>query len=270
MFLKKSVVGYILLIAAATAAAQVSGPRRSNQGPNQQPARPELETIVERMEQAARENRESYRAYVITRDYRLYGSGDKQPQSEVIAEISFVPPTSTEYRIERRTGSSRGESVVRRILDSQRKDATSGGSPAAVTRENYEFTLLGEQKLQGGDCYVLGLQPKRKEKSLLIGRAWVDRNTYLVRRVQGQMSKTPSWWVKSAEVMLDFGNVEGMWLHTRTRATADVRLFGRHTLTENAVKIRTGTTAAALIRQRPSEVRRRFRRPEAVLGTMEH
>lgn len=269
MFSKTSVIGYILLVVALAAGAQVSPGRAGEfRGPGQE-RRPDLNTILARMEQAARENRDNYRAYVITRDYRLYSEGDKDPQSEVIAEISFIPPSSKEFTIAHRTGSSRGESVVRRILETERKDAASGDSPGAVSRENYDFALLGQENLGGVDCYVLELKPKRKQKNLLIGRAWVDRNTYLVRRVQGQMSKMPSWWVKSAEVRLDFSRVDGMWLHTQTKATADVRLFGRHTLTEHALKVRTGSTAAALIRPAPGAEHDRAR-PQVVLGTIEH
>jgi hypothetical protein len=83
------------------------------------------------------------------------------------------------------------------------------------------------------------------------------------------MVKMPSWWVKSAQVRLDFGEVGGMWMHTGTEATADVRVFGPHTLTENALRVRTGSTVAELASPPRSAAGRHFH-PQAVLGTIEH
>jgi hypothetical protein len=267
VFGKISAINGIFFLMAAMAAAQVPGPQPNSARHEPQP-RPELSTIVQRMEQAARENRERYRAYVITRNYRLYGGNEQKPSSEVIADISFVPPITKEFTITEKKGNSRGEAVVRRILESERKDAASGVAPGAVSRENYDFALLGEQPADNHDCYLLGLKPKRKDKNLLLGRAWVDKNTYLVRRVQGSLVKMPSWWVKSAEVTLEFGDFSGMWLQKRTKALADVRIFGQHTLTGTALKVQTGSTLAE--KTGPHQGTKRAFRPQTVLGTIEH
>jgi hypothetical protein len=268
VFGKKSAVGYVLFLIAALAAAQTPKvPNLSTPDPSQQLQRPELNTIVQRMEQAARENRDRYRAYVITREYRLYGGEERNPSSTVMADISFVPPKTKDFRITEAQGSSRGETVVRHILENEQKAAETGQAPGAVSSDNYNFTLNGEQSVDGHDCYVLGLAPKHKDKKLIEGHAWVDKGTYLVRRIQGQMAKMPSWWLKSVEVTLDFSDVNGMWLQTHTVAKADVRVVGPHTLQENAIKVRTGSAVAQL--NRPNAAQRRSRRPEAVLGTFE-
>jgi hypothetical protein len=269
VFSKKSAVGYLFFLIAGLAAAQIPASSRDLAHSGEQ-QRPELNTIVQRMEQAARENRDRYRAYVITREYRMYGGEARQPTSTVLADISFVPPKTQDYKITESQGSSRGETVVRHILEGEQKAAETGHAPGAVSSENYDFKLESEQRLDGHDCFVLGIKPKRMdEKNMIVGQAWVDKDTYLVRRVQGQLSKMPSWWIKSAEVTLDFGDVSGMWLQTRTVAKADVRIVGPHTLTQNAVKIRTGSTVAEVIPQRKMS-RRPFRQTEAVIGTIEH
>ncbi|HET7184314.1 MAG TPA: outer membrane lipoprotein-sorting protein [Terriglobales bacterium] len=267
---KKSAIGYLIFLIAALAAAQAPQPPQVPAQFTQQEPRPELQTIVQRMEQAARENREKYRAYVITREYRMYGGGEQKPGSTVVADISFVPPKTQEFKITETQGSARGENVVRHILENEQRAAETGQAPGAVTRENYEFTLQGEQRVDEHDCFVLGLTPKHKEKNLIVGRAWVDKNTYLVRRVQGEMAKMPSWWIKSVEVTLDFGDVSGMWMKTHTTANADVRVFGPHTLQENAIRVRTGSTVAEVAGTRAQQSRRSFRRAEAVLGTFQH
>lgn len=172
-----------LFLTAAVAAAQV---QTADTG-----------AIVERMEQAARENRTHYRPYIVTREYRMYGSDEQQPKSQVTAEISFVPPIRKDFKITDFNGSSRGESIVRHILEDESKAASSGTAPGAITRENYDFQFEGEEDLDGRDCWVLAMLPERENKSLIAGKAWVDKSSYLVRRVDGEMAKMPSWWLKS-------------------------------------------------------------------------
>lgn len=233
------------------------------------------------MEQATQQNRENYRSYVITRHYSMIGEHDEKPSSQVTAEISFVPPRQKEFRILQAVGSSRGEGIVRNILEHDVKATASGDSPGSVDRQNYDFTYAGEQVLDGNACFLLSLQPKRKEKNLVVGRAWVDQKTFLIRRVQGTLAKSPSWWIKTVEVTLDFGSAGGMWLHTASKAVADMRIFGPHTLTERALSIQAGSTVAQVIAPdrflqgttsgsasaRPA---RKRPHPDAVLGAMQH
>ena len=226
-----------------------------------QPA--DLASIVGHMEQAAQENRTHYRPYILTREYRMYASDEQQPKSEVTAEISFVPPTRKDFKITESNGSSRGESVVRHILESESKAAATGSAPGAISRENYDFRFVGEETLNGVPCFVLDLLPKREDKSLIAGKVWVDKSSYLVRRVDGNMAKMPSWWLKSVHVTLDFDQVEGMWLQERTRAVADVRMVGRHVLTSEAVHIQTGSVEA---RNKVVPKARSFGRSDTVLG----
>jgi hypothetical protein len=100
----------------------------------------------------------------------------------VVAEVNFTPPAFKGYRIQRSSGSSRGQQLVRRILDHE-VEATSKDSKAssAISIENYSFTYIGEATLDGQPCYILGLKPKRKEKELISGEVWVDKHFSSVR-----------------------------------------------------------------------------------------
>jgi hypothetical protein len=208
-----------------------------------QASAPDLNNVVERMEQAQLHNRSRYRPYTMTREYRLYGGDQAKPSSEVLASVSFVPPSTKRFTIDKVAGSDRGEKVVRRILDKE-TEMSEQDAPGAITRQNYEFSYIGHITIDGHSCHVLRLNPKREEKDLVDGKAYVDAHTYLVRRVEGYMAKTPSWWLKKIYLTLDFSDVRGMWLQTATHAEADVRMLGRHTLTSEAVNIRTGDEVA--------------------------
>src|SRR5258706_15836771 len=127
----------------------------------------------------------------------------------------------------------------------------------AITRENYEFTYAGESVLDGQHCYLLELKPKRKEKDLIVGEAWVDKQSFLIRRIEGEIAKPPSWWLKQVRLNLSFADLEGTWLQTTMKAVADVRIFGPHTLTSRIVDYRgTDVVAATQTRIRSTDRRR--------------
>ena len=124
-----------------------------------------LEAIVQSIQktQAAARPQASYQ---IIREYRLFGSKDSKADSEVVAEVNFRPPAFKGYRIQMSSGSSRGQQLVRSILDHE-VEATSkdGKASSAISRDNYSFNYIGEATLDGHPCYILGLKPKRRRKS---------------------------------------------------------------------------------------------------------
>lgn len=198
-----------------------------------------VNTVVDRMEAAQEKNHENFRPYTVTREYRLYEEQEQQPKSDVIADVSFVPPDRQTYTIEQSEGISRGLAIVRHVLDAEAHAMAKPNAPAAITRRNYDFKLVGEEVRDGQPCWVIELDPKREDKMLIRGKAWVDKETYLIHTIQGQLAKSPSWWLKSVNTRIDFGSAAGMWLQTQSRADADVRIFGMHTFTSQALKLQT-------------------------------
>lgn len=225
-------------------------------------ATPDLAVIVSRMERAQVENRTSTRAYVVTRDYQLFKTGDRQPQSTVIAEVSFVPPGTKKYEIQQASGSSQGEKLVRKVLSHEQEMAKDNGEHD-LSRNNYDFAYAGMQGLDGERCYVLNIHPRREDKNLIEGLAWIDATTYMPRRIAGTPAKNPSWWVKNVQLQMDYAPVAGMWLPIGTRADADVRIFGKHTFVGRDVQYQTSEAVARVTT--PQRLRSgRTRRPSPV------
>ena len=211
-----------------------------------------LNLIVEAVEKAQSAVHPQF-PYQVLREYRLSGSNS----SNVVVEVNFRPPTSKDYRIQRSSGSKRGEQVVRNLLDHE-VDTTSSRSKTktAITRENYDFAYIGDEVSDGQACYVLEIKPKRKEKDLIAGKAWIDKRSFLVRRIEGEISKTPSWWLKKVRVKLSFGDYEGTWLQSSMEAVADVRIVGLHTLTSQILDYRGTDEVVSAQNQTHSSVRR--------------
>ena len=178
-------------------------------------------------------------SYQIIREYRLFGGKDSKAESEVVAEINFTPPASKGYAIQRSSGISQGPQLVRRILDHEIA-ATSQNHKAssAINNENYSFNYVGEATLDGHACYVLGLKPKRTASDLIVGQAWVDKQSFLIRQVQGEVEKTPSWWLRTVQIKLVFADLDGIWVQKSMEAIADVRVVGSHTLTSRILDYR--------------------------------
>jgi len=209
---------------------------------------PTDESIVAQMAQAQAENRTHFRPYIVTRDYTLFGQETHlELKSRVIAEITVGPPDSKKYTIENRDGSGLGEKIVRKMLDGEVAFAKDPGS-TDITGDNYDFLLVREGELSGQRCYVLELLPRRKSKNLLRGIIWVDANTYLPLRVEGEPANSPSWWLRDVRIVLLYGYVGPMWLQTSSEATANVRILGRSSMVSQDVKYQIGelTYAASL------------------------
>lgn len=229
------------------AAPQQSGSGRSAEQQGSDSGAELLDGIVARMEEAQNRNRQNYRAYTMTRDFKVFGSDEKNAKSEVIADITFVPPDRKTFTIEKAEGSDRGVNVVKKVLKHEADAAEHDPNqdpPGAICRRNYKFALLGEGEVAGQPSWILELNPLRDDTTLIRGKAWVDKNTYLVHRIEGELAKNPSWWLKRVYTTISFGNAAGMWLQIGTRAVADVRMFGTHTLDSQVLKVQTADQVA--------------------------
>jgi Outer membrane lipoprotein-sorting protein len=195
------------------------------------------------MAQASADNQARFRPYIVTRDYTMFGKDRKEAKSEVTVNIVFAPPNSKTYVIQHTVGSALGEIIVRRMLEGEvaiEKDSSS----IDISEGNYEFHFVREEDLDSQRCYVLEMVPKRKDKNLLRGDVWVDANTYLPHRVEGDFARNPSWWVKNVNIVLLFGDADGMWLQTALEATGNVRILGQATVVSQDVNYETGEAVA--------------------------
>jgi hypothetical protein len=204
-----------------------------------------LAEIIEAMEKTQARTR-PHVSYQVIREYRLSGANDSSANSEVVAEVDFRPPASKAYRIQNSLGSKRGQQVVRRVLDEEiESSSTSNQAGALLSRENYDFTYIGEVTLDSQLCYLLGLKPKRREENLISGRVWIDQHSFLMRQIEGEVAKIPSWWLKKIRVKLQFADIDGAWLQSQMEAVADVRIFGPHTLTSRVLDYRPADEVAS-------------------------
>jgi hypothetical protein len=178
----------------------------------------------------------------------MFHEQNTTPMAEVKAELVYDPKGNNGYQILETKGSDRGSKVVSKLLDTEANGwskCSRPHPPTAISRDNYNFTFLGTEFLDGHETYVLGLHPLRKDSGLIDGRAWVDAGTYLIRKMVGQEAKSPSWWVRDVDLTLTFGSIGGMWLQTTSQAIANIRIVGKYTMVGRALEVKTAEVAQA-------------------------
>lgn len=215
-------------------------------------AQTDVQTIVTRMVAAQQQAKDNLRAYQATRKYSIFKGAEQK--SQVTAEVNYEPPQRKSFNILQSTGGT-GEGVIKKTLEHE-VAATRNPHDYEISPANYDFEYAGESDCSGSRCFVLTLKPKRDCKDLIEGKAWVDQNSYLIRRIEGELAKSPSWWVKKALVVVEYGTVEGMWLQTKSIADAKLRMVGDYKLVSENVELRAASTVATARTPRPSFRRR--------------
>ena len=176
----------------------------------------------------------------------MFHEQNTTPMAEVKAELVYDPNGNNGYQILESKGNDRGSKIVSKLLDGEANGwskCSHPHPPTAISRDNYNFTFLGTEFLDGHQTYVLGLRPLRKDSGLIEGKAWIDAESYLVRKIVGQEAKSPSWWVRDVDLTLTFGPIGGMWLQTTSEAVADIRIVGKYTMVGRALGVETAEIA---------------------------
>ena len=131
------------------------------------------------------------------------------------------------YQIVSERGSDKVRNkVLRALLNRERELIASGDfGRGDLTAENYEF---GEETSGPGVTYVL-LKPKRKDVMLVDGRMVLSRDGDLLR-VEGLLSKNPSFWTTQVYVTRHYARVDGVRVPIATESLAKIRFVGRSRL----------------------------------------
>jgi hypothetical protein len=190
---------------------------------------PDLNLILQRLEDVQQQDPAQSRPYEVTREYKVFRGYDKKPNSEVMAQIDFVPPDRKKYKIIQARGNSLAEKMVCELLDRETESAKKRPS-VEISRANYDFVFLRQQDFGVVPEYVLGIFPKRRDKYLLLGQIWVDASTFRIRRIEGVPAKSPSFWLKNIHITVQFAQLGGMWVPVSFDAIASVRFLGQYTL----------------------------------------
>jgi len=98
---------------------------------------------------------------------------------------------------------------------------------------NYEMKEKpgGMQRLNGRDCYVLAISPKRGAPNLIVGTLWADAKDGSLVQIEGVASKSPNAFAGTTHMLRQYANTSGFAMALYARAESTSMLFGRTVVT---------------------------------------
>jgi outer membrane lipoprotein-sorting protein len=164
--------------------------------------------------------------YTGTRQYDLENRMFSK-RSRVVANIACDPDGTMHFRVVSKDGWRSGNNSLHQALETESEISRPQSRPRAlITTDNYTFQMVGTALLNGRMAYVLDAVPKREETYLFRGKIWVDAQDYALARIEGELAKTPSFWIRRVSFTLEFRKSGEYWFPWSSTSTSDVRVFG--------------------------------------------
>jgi len=187
--------------------------------------------IFARVQQANALRDAALESYLSTRRYSVFEPGHES-DAELLVSMQFVAPSTKTFT----TISVHGVGWIHRRVFGRLMEAETEAAEgydktnSAITPANYEARLLGTDSLSGRECYVLSLVPRRHDKYLFTGKAWIDKEDFAIARLEGEPAKSPSFWVVRAPFVREYQRVDRFWLPRQDETRTEIRFAGPYVL----------------------------------------
>lgn len=210
------------------AAAEVRLAPRSHPSPTDTTG----DVVVAKLVESNRLRESRLQQYSVHTTYRVQNDkGETSAETRVL--LRYRAPGTKEFKIVSETGSGLIRSrVFKPLMDMEVETASVRNRyDSSITTNNYTFTLLGEEDVDGARCFVVQATPKRMDKYLFKGKVWVHAVDFAVVRVAGQPARNPSMWIKRVDFVRRYQKIGEFWLPLKNESVTRIRIFGRNTLT---------------------------------------
>jgi hypothetical protein len=157
---------------------------------------------------------------------RLEAASVKLNESAWMEAITeYHPASGFRYSIVAQGGSERIQRrVLKPVLEAEKENAARDEwRKGNLSRANYEFNFGGRA---GNGMLKMQLNPRRRDPRLVNGAALLTATSGDLVRVEGRLSKSPSFWVKWVNVSRSYAPVGGSMMPVSIDSTADVRIAG--------------------------------------------
>ena len=188
------------------------------------PASPSEYVAVERFLVEIEKPRVAYQAR-----RRLEAASSSLKESAWMEAITkYEPAAGFSYSIVGQGGSERIQRrVLKSVLEAEKENSTRDQwLKGNLSHANYEFNFGGRAE-EG--MLKMHLNPRRRDARLVDGAALLTATSGNLVRVEGRLSKSPSLWVRWANVSRSYQPVAGAMMPVAVESTADVRIAGLST-----------------------------------------
>jgi outer membrane lipoprotein-sorting protein len=230
---------FVLLIVVS--AASVATAQSSTQLPS-------AEEVVRKMMELDAQRQSELRGYTAV---RRYVAVNKKRRAEMQVKVTCAGDGTKMFSIVSEEGSGTIRNHVFHQLLKEEEEASRRGTRngTRITPENYDFQIIGQEKLTSGLAYMLAVKPKTANKYLIDGKIWVDAADYAIVRIEGQPARNPSFWIHNVQFVHVYQKVHQFWFAASTHTTSQVRFFGTSELNiENSSYVLSPPQEARLAR----------------------
>ncbi len=134
----------------------------------------------------------------------------------------FVAPKTLLFTPVRFVGDNFVKSnIIARLLQAEVDHVNKGeGAQTAINDANYRFSYKGAEAMDGGSVHVFHVKPRAKRPGLFKGRIYLDASTGSLRRAEGALVKTQSFFIKKIDFVQDYADIDGYTLPVHARSLA--------------------------------------------------
>jgi hypothetical protein len=160
-----------------------------------------------------------YRAY-----RRMHARSENFGQEGWVEAWTELDQRGFRYTVVSETGSDFVRSRVLKAVLNREQELVADGEcrRSELTADNYVFEEAPQTE---GERYVL-LKPRRKDTLLVDGRMVLSQDGTELLRVEGRLSKNPSFWTSLVNVIRHYARLDGIRVPIATESVAKVKFAG--------------------------------------------
>ena len=187
--------------------------------------------FVQEVDRAQALREEKLTTYTVVETYTLRNTRFSE-SAELVAHMTYTKGQGKTYQVISRSGPSFLQTAVLDRVLKEEEEMSRGDvrKSAMVTSANYVLKPSGEQMVEGRACETIEMAPRKKSTHLLQGKAWVDKQTHNLVRVEGRPTASPSIWAGTPLVIRDYIEIGGFAFARRSQAISQNFLLGHSEL----------------------------------------
>jgi len=192
--------------------------------------------IVTRVIQHDAERRAVLSSYRSERTYHMEYKGPiGERQAEMRVKMEYSAPDKKSFTVVSESGSTIFcHKIIRKLMEGEQEGALEANRlRSMLSPANYNLKLVGEERLNGVDAWVLEVAPKNDSQFNYKGKVWVSKADYAVIRIVGSPAKNPTVLVGSSNFDYRYAQSGKFWLPERNDTVSHLRIGGDIKLTVN-------------------------------------
>jgi len=193
---------------------------------------PDVFTVIRGVDSSVKDRLDRLAGYTVTEHYAVFrGHDTSKPTAEMLVRTTYRKETGKSYEILSQSGSSlwRNE-VLKTLLENEQRMSRPGNvETALINSSNYEMKLDNNpaQMLNGRQCLVLNITPRRVSQYLFKGMLWVDASDFAIIQLKGTAAKSAFFLANAADVTRQYAKIEKLPMATHAEAVSGSALLGQ-------------------------------------------